>query len=347
MASTAAEYWTRGPSAPRAGLSCLFLLAVCFGLSTPARAVDVQASPKLMAFVDDMAATHGFAVSVLDRLFGQVELQPQIIDAINRPKEDLPWYQYEKIFVTSEMISTGVSFWKANAHALTEAQTQYGVDPQIVVAILGVETHYGQNIGRFRILDALTTLMLGYPQRSDYFRGQLEQYLLLAQELRIDPLSVKGSYAGAIGAPQFMPSSYRRYAVDFDGDHRRDILHSSIDAIGSVANYLKEHGWLEGDSVCDGATRDERMYIWRDTDEREQSPAVCGPGKYGVARLGNVHADDLATPVSLEGKGGPALRLCYNNFFVITSYNSSTRYAMVIYDLARLISREYLEEGGT
>ncbi|MHB8455255.1 MAG: lytic murein transglycosylase B [Acidiferrobacterales bacterium] len=346
MPSTAKQSRTRGPGAPQVTLSCLILLAVYLGLSTPVRAVDVHDSPKLKAFVDDMAAKHGFSVSELDQLFGQVELQPQIIDAINRPKESLPWYQYEKIFLTPEMISTGVDFWNANASALAKAQARYGVDPQIVVAILGVETHYGQNIGRFRILDALTTLMLGYPQRSGYFRGELEQYLLLAQELHVDPLSIKGSYAGAIGAPQFMPSSYRRYAVDFDGDHRRDILHSSFDAIGSVANFLAEHGWLQEGSVCDGAARDERMYIWRDAGDSKPKPAIGGAGKYVVARLQTVNAADLATPVSLEDRNGPALRLCYHNFFVITSYNSSTRYAMVIYNLARLISRQYLEEGG-
>ncbi len=346
MPSISKEYRTRSPGVPQVTLPCLILLAACLGLSTPVRALDVHDSPKLKAFVDDMAAKHGFSVSELDRLFGQVELQPEIIDAINRPKENLPWYQYEKIFVTPEMISTGVSYWKANAQALTKAQAQYGVDPQIIVAILGVETHYGQNIGRFRILDALTTLMLGYPQRSSYFRSQLEQYLLLAQELHVDPLSIKGSYAGAIGAPQFMPSSYRRYAIDFDGDHRRDILHSSVDAIGSVANFLAEHGWRRERSVCDGAARDNRMYFWSDAGEREPKTAIGGQAKYIVARLRTVNAADLATPVSLENEDGPALRLCYHNFFVITSYNSSTRYAMVIYNLARLISRQYLEEGG-
>jgi len=317
------------------------LLAACACLPTSVRALEVDNFPKLRAFVGDMAATHGMAVSVLDRLFGQVELQPQIIDTINRPREDLPWYQYEKTFVTPEMIRAGVKFWNANAHALLEAQTQFGVDPQVIVAILGIETHYGRNVGQFRIVDALTTLMLEYPERSDFFRNELEQYLLLTQELHIDPLSIKGSYAGAIGTPQFMPSSYRRYAVDFDGDHRRDMLRGSTDAIGSVANYLKQHGWRRGELICDDARTGDSMYIWRDNGADEPKLTLGGLKKYGVVPVRYNNLNELAAAISLESEAGPTQRLCYHNFFVITSYNLSTRYAMAVYDLARLLYRQY------
>lgn len=327
-----------------AELPRIVLLALCACLPINARALEVDNFPKLKSFVADMAAKHGMAVAQLDQLFAQVVLQPQIIEAMNRPKEGLPLYKYDRIFVTPEMIRAGIKFWDSNSAALDQAQADFGVDPQIIVALLGIETHYGKNDGQFRVIDALTTLMLEYPQRSEYFRGELEQYLLLTRELDMDPLGIKGSYAGAIGAPQFMPSSYRRYAVDFDGDRRRNILDGSSDAIGSIANFLKAHGWKRGEPICGGLAASPTAYFWRSTGDSDGFTTTAASGEILAPLMRNVDPDRLAAPVTIEEKAGAKLRFCYDNFFVITSYNHSTHYAMTVYELARQLDREHNEE---
>ena len=214
-------------------LTCLALVA-----APRAHALNVDKYPALRSFIADMADRHGYSDPQLRRVFRCARIRPEIIEAMERPKELLPWYEYSNIFLTEENVQRGVRFWKKHAAALTRAREQYGVAPEIVVAIIGVETQFGRNKGNIPILDALATLMLDYPSRSAFFRQELTEFLLLARELDVDPCRFKGSYAGAMGLPQFMPSNYRRYAVDFDGDGKRDILASPEDAIGSVAHYL-------------------------------------------------------------------------------------------------------------
>ena len=209
-----------------------------------ARRADVQ------AFIREMAARHGFNAARLQAVFGRAYAKPDIIAAMSRPAEAKPWYAYRPIFVNPKRIQGGVAFWRANEAALARAEQAFGVPPEIVVAIIGVETQYGGNMGKYRVLEALSTLAFDYPRRADYFRKELENFLLLTRAEGIDPLTPRGSYAGAMGYGQFMPGSFRSYAVDFDGDGHRDLWRNPRDAIGSVANYFKKHGWRTGEPVA-------------------------------------------------------------------------------------------------
>lgn len=205
---------------------------------------DISQRPDVQAFIQEMSTQEGFSQTELTQLFKKVNINNNIIDLMNRPAEKTkPWYEYEALFVTNATVIAGVKFWKDNEAALNKAQKEYGVPPEIIVAILGVETRYGQNTGGFSVLDALSTLAFDYPRRAAFFRSELKEYLILAREEKVDASTLMGSYAGAMGTPQFMPSSYRSYAVDFSGNGKRDIWKNNVDVIGSVANYFKSHGW--------------------------------------------------------------------------------------------------------
>ncbi len=318
----------------RLSFVCLALIA-----APGARALTLDKYPALRAFAAEMTDKHGFTSRQMQRTFRCVRLQPEIVDAIERPKELLPWYQYSKIFLTEENAQLGVQFWKQHAAALSRAQQLYGVDPEIIVAIIGVETRFGRNQGNYRVLDALTTLMLDYPPRAEFFRRQLTEYLLLARELKLGPCRLKGSYAGAMGMPQFIPSSYRQYAVDFDGDSKRDVLDSPEDAIGSVAHYLKENGWEANAPVLDDARLKGTLYFWIEKLGLKPALTVRQLARYGIfpRRLDN--AERRAALISFEGEYGPFYRLGFNNFYVITRYNHNKRYALAVYELGEMIRR--------
>lgn len=202
------------------------------------------------AFIDHMVTAHGFDRAEVSALMADARFEQRIIDAMNRPFEARPWHAYRDLFLTEERISGGVAFWNANADLLRRAEAAYGVPPGIIVAIIGVETNYGGRLGDHRALDALSTLGFAYPRRADFFRRELGQFLLLSREEQIDPRTAMGSYAGALGKPQFIPSSYRAYAVDFDDDGRRDLWESNADVIGSVGNYLAQHRWRRGAPIA-------------------------------------------------------------------------------------------------
>ena len=218
----------------------------------PAEPADYRPASRI--FVAEMAQRHGFDPVALAVLMDRARYRQDIIDAMRRPAEGKPWADYRPIFLTQARIAGGVAFWQGQADALRQAEQEYGVPPEVIVAIIGVETSYGANLGKHRVLDALSTLGFAYPPRADFFRGELEQFLLLTRDEAIDPARVTGSYAGAVGKPQFIPSSYRDFAVDFDGDGRRDLWHSDADVVGSVANYLQRHGWRPGGEVALPAT---------------------------------------------------------------------------------------------
>ena len=208
----------------------------------------------LRAFIADMATKHDLDAAELTRLLNHAHAQPKIIAAMRRPAEAKPWHQYRELFLTPTRIQQGAAFW-ANAQPwLNKAEEQFGVPAEIIVGIIGVETQYGQHKGKFKVLDALATLAFNYPERAEFFRSELENFILLVREEKLDPLTLTGSYAGAMGTPQFMPSSYRRFAVDFDGDGKKDLIDSTADAIGSVANYFKSHQWHPGQAVVASAT---------------------------------------------------------------------------------------------
>jgi len=301
-----------------------------------ARRADVQ------AFIREMTARHGFNAARLQTVFSRAHAQPSIIAAMSRPAEAKPWYAYRTIFVNPKRIQGGVAFWRTNAAALARAEQVHGVPPEIVVAIIGVETQYGGNMGKYRVLEALSTLAFDYPRRADYFRKELENFLLLTRAEGIDPLAPRGSYAGAMGYGQFMPSSFRSYAVDFDGDGHRDLWRNPRDAIGSVANYFKQHGWRTGEPVAIPAQVSGAA--WPALVSRK-----LGRPQYSVASLqgrgvrpeGSVSGGQTAMLLELQGRDGPEYWLGFDNFYVITRYNHSQLYAMAVYQLAQEIRERY------
>jgi membrane-bound lytic murein transglycosylase B len=313
------------------------------------------------AFVAEMAGKHGFTQAELAALMAEARYQQRIIDAMNRPYEAKPWRDYQPIFVTPERIQGGVAFWRDNAALLARAEAAYGVPPQIIAAIIGVETNYGRNLGDHRVIDALSTLGFAFPRRADFFRGELEEFLLLTRDEQVDPLAAKGSYAGAVGKPQFIPSSYRAYAVDFDRDGRRDLWASNADVVGSVGNYLAQHGWRRGQPVAVAAElaqgrpsgiaiADKRPAVPEETLARLAaagvSPAPPFPPKSEQGgRADSVDDGTRAALIELDGNE-PEYWLGFDNFYAITRYNHSNLYAMAVYQLSREIARDYREAEG-
>ena len=313
--------------------------------STAAPIVLVQAQkplsePALLDFINEMAAKHGFDHGELLRLFEQVSERDDIIAKITRPAERTkPWHEYRAIFLDQARIDAGVEFWRQQQAALNRAVQVYGVAPEIIVAIIGVETRYGRITGKDPVLEALATLAFAYPRRAAFFRQELEHYLLLTREERIDPLSLNGSYAGAMGLAQFMPSSYRAYAVDFDGDGQRDLWQNPVDAIGSVANYLAEHGWRPGGPIASPAQVQGQAYRTLLSDQLKPRVSVQQFQQAGVTPVQTVNPTEKAILLELEGAAGTEYWLGFTNFYVITRYNHSHLYAMAVYQLAQAIQQ--------
>jgi len=292
-------------------------------------------------FVAEMVQKDDFDRSELERAFKGAVRSDRIIKAMSRPAEKAkPWYEYRKHFLTRERINGGIEFWNTNEMSLDQATEIYGVPPEIIVAIIGVETAYGRITGNDRVIDALSTLAFHYPkhnvQRMKFFREQLRQMFLLSREQNLDPLSLSGSYAGAMGIPQFMPESYRKFAVDFNQDGERNIWNDRTDAIGSVANYLKSHGWDRGKAIVVAASGDPDVAkpLLSENAKPER------PMKE-FDRLGMIPAekptDELAALFELEGEASPEYWLALNNFYVIMRYNPRTKYAMAVVQLAEAI----------
>ena len=319
---------------------CAILL---ISLSLPGKCLAVSASeyPALQTFVQMMSSRHGMSETELYGWFAQVAIRDDILAAIRAPKEALPWYRYRKLFVTKQSAARGQRFWRANANTLQRAEREYGVDPATIVAILGIETQYGRNLGHHRVLDALTTLMLEYPRRSAFFGRELEEYLLLTRELDVDPLVLRGSYAGAIGVPQFIPSSHRRYAVDFDGDKHIDIVDSAADAIGSVANYFKQHGWQRDAPIIADIKLDGEFADWIQQIDHQPITPLKYLITYGILPMEYNNIDQTAALIRLDEEAGPVYHVGYNNFYVITRYNRSRNYAMAVYELSQWIRKLY------
>jgi membrane-bound lytic murein transglycosylase B len=289
-----------------------------------------------------MVDKHGFEEEQLVRVFNQAQHREDILELMRKPAEKrLEWYEYRKIFLTPARIEGGVNFWKENADSLAKASAAYGVDPQIIVAIIGVETRYGSNTGRHRVLDALSTLAFDYPPRSEFFTGELEQYLILAREEDIDVVETTGSYAGAMGYGQFIPSSYRNYAVDFDADGKRDLWNSKMDIIGSVANYFKQHGWTLDSPVAVRATVEGDKYLPVLELGYEPNTVLDALRHDGITPLKPMPDELVAALLSLEQQDGPEYWLVFNNFYTITRYNHSPLYAMAAYQLSEEIREAY------
>ncbi|HEY7642079.1 MAG TPA: lytic murein transglycosylase B [Steroidobacteraceae bacterium] len=303
----------------------------CLTWIPAASAVDVT-RPEVRAFIEETSRTLGFPRRQLESLLAQAETKQPILDAISRPAERVvPWYEYRERFLTEKRILQGTDFWIAHGEALRRIP-----DPNVaasVVGILGVETSFGRITGRYRVIDALATLAFDYPPRSDFFRGELQQFLLLAREESVDPKTALGSYAGAMGAPQFISSSYRNYAIDGDGNGKRDLWNSWDDVIGSVANYLLAYGWREGEPVVVAATLPGDDVSRFDTSKVELNETVQSLRDKGVRFETSLPADAPALLVVAQGKDGPVYRVGFTNFYVITRYNRSPMYAMAVHDL--------------
>jgi membrane-bound lytic murein transglycosylase B len=318
----------------------LFLILLAFSATI---AADFLNNPAVNTFIDHMVANHNFDRSTLEKLFASARKSESILNAISKPAEALPWHKYRSIFIQPDRIEQGLIFWKEHRTLLEKAENEYGVPAEIVVAIMGVETRYGKFKGKDRVLDALSTLAFYYPKRSDFFRGELEQFLLLTREQEIDPLSLNGSYAGAMGIPQFIPSSYRNFAVDFDQDGRTDLWTNTADAIGSIANYFKIHGWKSGETVVVSGTVTGNKYT--DAIGSDLKPDIIYEklASYGIEVTDKLPADSLVKVMSLDGVNGEEIWLGLNNFYVITRYNHSPLYAMAVYQLSEAIKKKYLD----
>ena len=297
--------------------------------------------PGMIDFVNDMMVKYDFDRASLNAILSQARVQESIVTAISRPAEAKPWEQYHPLFVNPGRINGGVRFWHAHDDALTRARQEYGVPESLIAAIIGVETTYGKNIGSYRVLDALTTLAFSYPSRAEYFRSELEQFLLITRDESLDPLSIKGSYAGAMGIGQFMPSSYRRYAVDFDHDGRRDVGRDITDAIGSIANYFKMHGWQPGQPVVVRAQVVGEQYQALLSEGIEPRRSLSQLKALGVTPQQEISGDPFAALFKLDTKNGPEYWLGFKNFYVITRYNRSIHYAMSVYLLSNGIEDAY------
>ena len=312
-------------------------LLICSNIQAETKALPAG----MQTFINEMVATQGFDKQALTQLFQQVELQPSIIKSITTPYEAQPWYKYRSHFLNKSRIDGGVQYWKQNKKYLEAAQQRYGVDPAIIVGIIGVETNYGNLVGHYRVIDALSTLAFDYPPRSKFFTSELKEYLLMCRQQHISPLSVKGSYAGAFGIPQFMPSSSRRFAVAYNPNGIIDISNKHEDAIMSVANYFKTNHWQLHSAVASPVQVQGLSY------KKFLEPKILLTQSLAVLEKNGIKptAKDLgaqarASLIELQGETGPEYWVVFPNFKTIMSYNPRIAYAMAVYQLSEAVKEQ-------
>ena len=319
-----------------------FIATLCL---IPFIALHAATPPPLAtdAFRGDMVKKHGFNSADLQHIMAQATYQPHIIESISRPYEKQPWGQYQQHFLKPDRIKEGAIFLQQHHETLMRAEKEYGVPASLITAILGVETAYGHYLGQYLVLDSLYTLSFYYPPRSAFFQSELEQFLLLTRENAIDPTTPRGSYAGAIGQPQFMPSSYRRYAVDYDHNGKKDLNNDTIDAIGSVANYFNKQGWHRNERVAVPATVEGEGFLSLSHGLMKPNYTIDALKAHGVTPKHALPPKEKAIFLRLEKT--PSLEeywLGLHNFYVITRYNPSVNYAMAVYQLSEAIQKAYV-----
>ena len=324
------------------------LVALGILICAPNRAAGqttLETMSEIEPFVALMTDRHGMPAAQTRALLADARILDSVLDAIQRPAERKPWHEYRKIFITEKRVTGGVKFWNMHAAPLSRAGDLFGIPPEIIVAIIGVESFYGAYRGRIRVLDALATLGFRYPKRSTFFLSELESFVLLTNEERLDARRVKGSYAGAMGIAQFIPSSYRHYALDFDGNGARDLIDSPEDAIGSIANYLAGHGWRAGSVIAIRAEVEGNAF--RTVVEQGIKPhsTLTSIQAKGVRFLSEAGGDELGALLEFETVNGHEYWVGLTNFYVITRYNHSRLYALAVHQLARRIRERY--EAGT
>ncbi|MEE9423750.1 MAG: lytic murein transglycosylase B [Methylococcales bacterium] len=319
------------------------IIFICLlNILSVAIAGDIDPKPAIQQFKTEMHHKHSFDKQYLNNLFSKIKLRDSIIKAISKPAEGKPWHQYRNIFLTESRIKGGVEFWNKHEKTIEKVAEKYGVPAEIMIAILGVETRYGGNTGSYRVMDAISTLAFLYPKRSPFFRSELEHFLLLAREEGVDPLSLTGSYAGAMGLPQFMPSSYRNYAVDFDDDNQRDIWNNPADTLASIANYFVKHGWQNDKAVVFKVTVDKNTAAPFLNDDLKPLVQAEQLTKAGIQLDSTINQDERLKLLKYELKNGDEFWVGLKNFYVITRYNHSQLYAMAVYQLSQEIRNRKL-----
>ena len=302
--------------------------------------------PNAQKFISEMGA-EGFDEQEIRTVLRSAERQESILKAISRPAEKrLTWGEYRNIFLKQKRINQGVQFWDKYETTLQRAEQQYGVPAEIIVAIIGVETRYGRNMGSYRVIDALSTLGFDYPKRGKFFKGQLKEYFYLVRDENVDPFSLKGSYAGAMGFGQFIPSSFRNFAVDFDGDGKKDIWGNPVDAIGSVANYFKAHGWKNGAPVRSNVVlREVADEEWINNGLKPKL-TLAQWSERGIKTRTDLAVEEKATLMRMETDGQFQHWFGLHNFYVITRYNHSRLYAMAVYELSQAVAKKRTDSAG-
>ncbi|MDI9817576.1 MULTISPECIES: lytic murein transglycosylase B [unclassified Legionella] len=293
-------------------------------------------------FIEKMVKEHQFDRKELVQIMDEVKLQPQIIESMDKPYEKKSWDVYKQLFLTSDRVQGGIEFWKSNQETLKKAEKKYGVPAHIIVAIIGVETLYGKRQGNYRVIDALSTLAFNYPKRAEFFTKELKEYLLLCREHKVPATQYMGSYAGAIGMPQFMPSSYRYYAADFAGNAKKDLVNDNEAVIASVANYFRKHGWATNEGIAQPARVEGNHYKNINTAYKSATYQWQQLKAAGIKPLtASIHAPSKIGLIELNTQDGQEYWLAYPNFYVITRYNSSPQYAMAVYLLSQQLKSQW------
>lgn len=321
-------------------VTILTMLAI-WSWSAGARALDVEDYPELLSLVDEMVSAHAFSRAELVEILSGAEHRQTVIDSMTRPAEGMPWYRYRKIFMTDSRVQDGVQFWSKYQTDLERAELEYGVPAEVIVAIIGVESRFGEYRGAHRVLDSLVTLVVGFPRRSKFFSGELQEFLVLCREQGFTPGEINGSYAGAMGYPQFIASSYRAYAVDFSGNGKTDLINDPVDAIGSVANYFARNGWQKGGEVLAAGGADGSRYAALSDNTLKAALSGRDLENHAGQLPSGVDPDQSVGVVRLEGEEGDIFRITMDNFYVITRYNRSVLYAMAVYELSEEIRQSF------
>ena len=315
-------------------ITTLWLIPQSFGL-------ELEKHPEIKQVSDQLVADGVYDENELQSLFAKVNLKPKVVEAFKKPAEKLTWAKYKGLFITNKVIKNGVDFWREHQQILSKASEQFGVPEEIIVAILGVETRYGKSMGSHAVINSLSTLSIDFERRKEFFQTELSSFLKLAKSDGIDPLTTQGSYAGAMGIPQFIASSYQAYAIDFDGDGKRDLINSYTDAIGSVANYFKLHKWITAAPIKTsvGKITAEQYARFKQT-ERSAQHTVAEIVDSGVMINGEYDKNLAADIIELNGADGKQYELVFENFYVIKRYNQSNLYAMAIAELSEAIKNK-------
>lgn len=321
-------------------LFLIFLLNLSYATDQSKQPKYITISPPVQKFIQHMAKKHHFQKNQLLNWFQHTEIIPRVIQSMNKPFEKVQWHAYQQYFVCDKYIKPGVIYWKKHHAILSKIQKQYGVDPTIILAIIGIESFYGKYQGSYQEIGALSTLAFDYPSRAKFFKKELEEYLLLTKQQHLSVLKTTGSYAGALGIPQFMPSSYRHYGVDMNHNHHIDLLHDDADAIASIANYLKKAGWRPGPVAVLAKTPKQVTKRLLSSNAKPRYSLRYYEIK-GIKPKSKILGNRKAALIKLTSKDFDEYWLTFRNFKAIMRYNPSTNYAMAVFQLSRAIKDAY------